>query len=315
MLRRAGTYPSPRYVDPMDTRLVSLIRHEDRAKGKSVNILGAPYDGGTLGRKGAAEGPSAVRQSLSGFSNYDIETGESLLDAKVVDLGDVVCGDGDITVVHSRLEKEIRGALRNDSMLVTIGGDNSVSLPALRAFGSKFGKIGLVVVDSHLDLRGKIGGKPTSGSSYGLAMETVPGLDPKRVVEVGVHGFLNSGKYHEKAERLGVTLYTAEDVRRKGAARVAREAFSVANDGADAVYFSVDFDAIDLSFVSGVSAPSVGGITANDLVKIARYVARREKALASDIVELAPGLDPTGRSSIVAATCLVGMVAGFMSRR
>ena len=280
-----------------------------------MNILGAPFDGAVLGRKGAAGGPAALRQSMASFSNYNLELGLDLGRARVFDVGDVALGKDDgVLRAHSQIEAEVARSLMPSSLLVVLGGDNSVSLPSLRACGDRFGRLGLIVVDSHLDLRGRIGGKPTSGSSYGLAIEEVAALDPERVMEIGAHGFLNSKRYFEKAKKLGVRVLTAQDVRRKGAESVAREAYLRASEGAEAVYLSVDLDAVDLGQVTGVSAPSAGGISAAELLSLVYEIAKNGKVRAADIVEFAPNLDPTGSSQRVAATVLTYLIAGFTAR-
>ncbi len=314
-MRTPADYPPPKYSDPDDLRLTRLIESADRSAPRAVNILGVPFDGAVLGRRGAAEGPAAVRLAMSGFSNYCVELGLGLTGSRIFDLGDISFHDGeDVVSAHETVEKEVAEGVREGSLLVLVGGDNSVSLPALRAMSKRYGEVGLVVIDSHFDLRGRIGGKPTSGSSYGLAIEEA-GLDPHRVAEIGIHGFLNSEAYARKAERLGVSVFTASDVREKGPRGIAREAYRVAAKGARAVYLSVDLDAVDLAQVSGVSAPSVGGITPNELCEIVFRVSSGDKLVAADIVELAPKLDPTGRSQIVAATTLVYMAAGFKGRK
>jgi formiminoglutamase len=313
-LRKAPEYPAPSYVDPNDRRMTQIIRRSSSAMPRAVNILGVPYDGAVLGRKGAAGGPRGVRESMGGFSNYNVELGLGLERSRVFDLGDLALGNAGVVQTHAQIEAEVAGAILPSSLLVILGGDNSVSLPALRASGKRFRNLGLIVVDSHLDLRGEIRGKPTSGSSYGLAIETVEALDPRRVVEIGIHGFLNSKKYFDKAKGLGVSVYTARDVRRSGAEHIARDAYRIASAGADAVYLSIDLDAVDLSQVSGVSAPSVGGMGADELVAIAYEVAKMAKVKLADLVELAPSLDPTGRSQRVAAATLMSLIGGFSAR-
>ncbi len=313
-MRTPGKYSPPKYSDPNDLRLVQMVRPAEARVPNALNILGIPFDGAVLGRKGAAEGPSGIRRALSGFSNYNLELKIGTEGSEVFDLGDLSVYDDDVLKTHSGIEDEVGRDISDDSLLVILGGDNSVSLPAIRAYAKKFDEIGLVVIDSHLDLRGKIEGKPTSGSSYGLAMEEVGGLDPRRVVEVGIHGFLNSKKYADKAGRLGVSVFTASDVRKEGPAEVARMAYKTASKGARAVYLSVDLDAVDLSYVSGVSAPSVGGISAQELCEVAYSIAKERKVKCADLVETAPSLDPTGRSPVVAATALVYMLAGFRKR-
>jgi len=313
-VRTPAAYPEPSYTDSNDRRLVQIVRKSDISQPGAVNILGIPFDGAVLGRKGAAEGPGAIRRAMGGFSNYNIELGVGLEDANVYDLGDLVVGDADVVKVHSLVEEEVKRELRGDSILAILGGDNSISLPALRASASKFGKLGLVVVDSHLDLRGKLDGRPTSGSSYGLAVEE--GLvDPKNVVEIGAHGFLNSKVYVDKARKLGIKLFSAEELSRRGPGAVAREACALAIRGTDAVYLSFDLDAIDLAQVPGVSAPSAGGMWARNAFALMYEVARMEQVKCADLVELAPSLDPSGKSERVAAGALTYLIAGFVVRR
>lgn len=312
-MRRPADYPAPSYQDPNDRRFVQIIKGAKRAGARAVNILGIPFDGAVLGRKGAAAGPSAIRESIRGFSNYNLELGVGLEGARVCDLGDLVVDNADVRKAHVQIEGEVSDDLRGDSLLVILGGDNSVSLPALKAASKAFGRLGLIVIDSHLDLRGKIRGKPTSGSSYGLAIEG--GLvDPKNVVEIGAHGFLNSEVYVRRAEKLGIGLISAEDVSRRGPKAVSREASVAASRKTDAVYVSFDLDAVDLSQVSGVSAPSAGGMWARNAFTLLYEIARERKVKCADIVELAPSLDPTGNSQRVAAASLVYLVGGYRAR-
>ncbi len=313
-MRRQGTYSPPAYDDPSDRRMVQIIRHSRRAMPKAVNILGVPFDGAVLGRRGAVGGPAAIRLAMSGFSNYSIEMGIGVEGARVFDIGDMVVDSEDVLKAHTEIEGEVGRDLEGRSLLVVLGGDNSISLPSLKAYAESFDKIGLVVIDSHLDLRGRMRGRPTSGSSYGLAIEALPGLDPKRVVEIGPHDFLNSRKYVEKAERLGVRVFTARDVWKRGPWAIAKEAFALAKRGARAVYLSVDMDAVDLAHVSGVSAPSTGGVNYWELYQLVYQLTRHPEVKCADLVELAPSLDPTGKSQVVAATALMYMIAGFQSR-
>lgn len=313
-MRRPATYPAPSYTDPDDRRLLQMVHPAETSQPNAVNILGIPFDAAVLGRKGAAGGPDALRQAMGGFSNYNVDLGVGLEDANIFDLGNLDVGGADVEEAHRLVEAEVGKELRGDALLAILGGDNSISLPSLRANAKKFGRLGVVVVDSHLDLRGKLNDKPTSGSSYGIAIEE--GLaDSRNVVEIGPHGFLNSRAYVDKARRLGVKLLSAEELSRRGPAAVAKEACAVASKGTDAVYLSFDLDAVDLSQVSGVSAPSAGGMWARNAFSLMYEVTRGAKVRCVDLVELAPSLDPTGSSQRVAAAALVYAIAGFLNRR
>ena len=312
-MRKPAIYPAPSFADPNDRRLTQIVRPSQDSQPRAVNILGIPYDGAALGRKGASGGPGAIRQAMGGFSNYNIELGVGLEDANIFDLGDLMVDGADVERTHSMVEEEVGKELRSDSLLAILGGDNSVSLPALRASAHRFGKIGLIVLDSHLDLRGRLGGKPTSGSSYGLAIEEKL-VDPSNVVEIGAHGFLNSRIYADRAKELGINLFSAEELSRRGPGAVAREACALASKGTEAVYLSFDLDAVDLAQVSGVSAPSAGGMWARNAFVLMHEVTRTAQVKCADLVELAPSLDPSGRSERVAAGALAYLIAGFVVR-
>lgn len=312
-MRLPAAYPKPSYTDPMDKRLVSIIRSSDKAEAGAVNILGVPFDGAVLGRKGAAGGPSAMRNAMRFFSNFDPELSLDLRNAVIRDLGDVMIDSSDVKEAHAEVEREVAAALLSSSLLIVVGGDNSVSLPSIGACG-RDQRLGLVVFDSHFDLREPVDGKPTSGSSYGIAVRTTENLSGSRLVEIGIHGFLNSREYADEAQRLGATIFTVKDARRAGPRECARRAYEIASRGADCVYVSVDLDCLDISYMSGVSAPSVGGLDASELFEMLYFLGSRANVTCADIVELAPQLDPSGKSDVVAATALLHLVAGFMAR-
>jgi formimidoylglutamase len=314
-LRKPATYQVPRFFDPKDRRLFTIIQRSLEAQANAVNILGIPYDGAVIGRKGAVEGPTAIRQVLGAAANYNPELGVDLLDARVMDLGDMVLESEEVERVQAQVKSETLSSLDRSSLLLILGGDNSLSLGSIGACAEKYDRIGLVVLDAHYDLRGKMGGRPTSGSSYGLAIKTLQGhLEPSRTVEIGIRGFVNSRIYADEAKQLGITIYTSADVRKRGAATIAQEAFGIASKEVDAIYFSVDIDCVDIAQVCGVSAPSVGGLEPWEVNEIAYYLARQKEVVCADLVELAPSLDSSGRSQIVATSVVLHLIAGFKMR-
>ncbi|MEM3267638.1 MAG: agmatinase family protein [Conexivisphaerales archaeon] len=313
-MRRPVSYPEPSYNDIKDKRFISLITAAEKTLQGSINLVGIPYDGATLGRKGSAQAPAAIRNALRFNSNYDAQLGLDLTDLHIADLGDIVLPD-EVFSAHEQIRKEIIQLIKKDSLLLVLGGDNSLSLPLIQSYSEIFGNIGLVVLDSHFDLRDEINGKPTSGSSYNLAMKNLGyRLSPSRVVYIGLHGFLNSVEYAREARKKGITIFTEQDVKGYGATTLAKRAYDIASHDSNAVYLSIDMDSVDLSYVSGVSAPSPAGLTALELYDISFYLASRKKIFCVDIVETSPPLDPTSKSEIVAANLICYLSAGFKAR-
>ena len=56
----------------------------------NIVIIGCPYDGGAFRRKGAKDGPSAIRSHYNRIRSSFIETGASLpLSLESMDIGDI----------------------------------------------------------------------------------------------------------------------------------------------------------------------------------------------------------------------------------
>jgi agmatinase len=66
------------------------------------------------------------------------------------------------------------------------------------------------------------------------------------------------------------------------------------------VYLSVDVDGFDPALVPGTGTVEPGGLGWADFEALAALL-RRRRVVGADLVELAPDLDPTGRSEVVAA--------------
>src|SRR5260370_794174 len=78
---------------------------------------------------------------------------------------------------------------------------------------------------------------------------------------------------------------------------------------AQPVYLSIDLDAFDPAFAPGVSHREPGGLTVRDVLTVLHGLA--VPLVGADVVELNPGVDPSGVTAVVAAK-LVKELAGKM---
>ncbi|KAG9256146.1 arginase family protein [Emericellopsis atlantica] len=131
-------------------------------KRYDIAVLGAPLDTTVTGRPGARYGPSAIRAgSLRKAWGFDTYTGRDPLKgwARVVD-----CGDAPMTWLDNRAAiKTLDQAHRltaarppaDDSKshvprIVTLGGDHTTTLSALRGTYDNWGHVSVVHFDSHI---------------------------------------------------------------------------------------------------------------------------------------------------------------------
>ena len=82
----------------------------------------------------------------------------------------------------------------------------------------------------------------------------------------------------------------------------------VVGHSVDAVYVTIDIDVVDGSESPGTGAPIFTGITAVEFLEMMEALSSYDIIKAIDICEVAPPLDPTGRTVHLAASGLLGIL-------
>jgi formiminoglutamase len=219
---RAGDWPAPVGGSPAHA-------DEGTARGDApagdqkpdAALLGVPAWRTSLSPTGARETPAAVREALRRYSPTLLGPPPLDLNAalRIVDAGDVDEPDG--RAGEARVRDAV-AALAGARMLIALGGDNSATYAV--AQGRDAG--GLITLDAHFDLR--------DGESNGSPVRRLlaDGLDPRRVVQIGIADFANSAAYARRAADAGITVITLDEVRRRGIDAVVADAVRIA--GGDA---------------------------------------------------------------------------------
>lgn len=139
-----------------------LAKDEKEIEKYDIAIIGAPFDTGVTARPGARFGPNGIRQGSRRImpGAVSIYTGKNyLMKAKVVDCGDAPLTFLDNTVALKQLDtahKVISSRSTNSSdysvpRIVTLGGDHTTTLSALRSTYNHWGAVSVIHFDSHLD--------------------------------------------------------------------------------------------------------------------------------------------------------------------
>ena len=307
-------------TDPADEQFGDVVESIplDRADACDAVLVGEPYDGAVIGRRGAREGPAALREALAATKTHHFDAGPvgggSTLDTGIGDLGDVATlvewlpGDGTSSVadVQSKVQSAARKAHQTDTLPVFLGGDNSLTYANASSLLDR--NLGCLNFDAHLDVR-EVRGDPTSGTPYRQLYED--GLDAYACV--GARHFETSTAYAEFVRETGDEIVTPEEVA-DDPVEAADRALD-AMDGVDALYVSVDLDVLDAAAAPGVSAPTPGGITARELYRMLRLVATDERVAGFEIVECAPPLDAGDRTARAGARAVAHFLAGYLTSR
>ncbi len=167
--------------------------------------------------------------------------------------------------------------------LLSLGGDHSVTLPILRAYGRAFPDLTVVQLDAHADLYDSFEGDRFShGCPFARIMEE--GL-VSRLIQLGVRTL--TGEQTVVRDRFGVETCRMDDSE------------PVMPDLTGPVYLSLDLDVLDPAFAPGVSHHEPGGLSTRAVLGLLGRL--RGRLVGADIVELNPDRDVQDVTAMVAA--------------
>ena len=287
--------------DPNDEQFGDIVEPTtlDDAGAFDAVLVGEPYDGAVIGRRGAREGPAALREALAGVKIHRFDAGPV---ESVGDLGDVEVPDGDVSSVQESLRETTREVHASDTLPVFIGGDNSLTYPNAAPLLSE--SLGVINFDAHLDCR-EVRGEPTSGTPYRQLHEA--GLDAYACV--GARHFETSTTYADYVDDQGGEIVTSETVGDDSESAAERALDAMA--GVDTVYVSVDLDVLDATAAPGVSAPTPGGLTTRELFRMLRIVAADDRVAGFEVVECAPPLDSGNLTAAAGARAIAHFLSAY----
>ena len=253
--------------------------------GCRVGLFGVPYDGTTSFRPGTRFGPAAIRDVSNGLETYCPQLDLDLEDLAFADLGAVDIPFGAPEPVLEAVRDCTQAVLNRGLRPLMLGGEHSITAGAVAAVARRHPDLVLVQLDAHADLRDSWLG---SHHSHACAM--------RRCLEV-----LPSQQLFQLSIRSGTRL-EFEELRRSGRLMADVEALATALEPLRGrpLYLTVDLDWFDPAVLPGTGTPEPGGYLWSDFAALVD-VLRRHQLVAADVVELAPQLDPSGISSVLAA--------------
>lgn len=270
-------------------------------------VVGMPYDGLATFRGGATRrAPQEIRKYSLLYGSYSFDWDMDLLNhIAVADAGDIDVVPGDNAESYARLETRLEAVLAKGAVPLTIGGDHGISYPAVRAVAEADDTpVGLIVFDTHLDLSESFGGDRLTRASPLLRIAELDKVDPRRIVVIGARGPRNLPEWTPLYRKLGITVFSMAEVERLGMDAVCERAREIATAGGARLYVSLDIDGVDPAFAPATNSPESGGLTAREIIRGVRIVAR-DGFSGFDLVEVSPDFDSaSGTTSILAARLL-----------
>ena len=280
---------------------------QSNSSNADISVFGVPAHKTSISKTGAHKTPAAIRKALLRYSTYNATRRLDVATLKVSDLGDVKSPD---SIEGEQRTSAMASVAAKSRLAVALGGDNSITFAVARGvFGTDLSNAGLITLDAHHDLRDGI----SNGSPVRRLIEA--GLNPKRIVQIGIADFSNSPAYAQRAQAFGIRVIARSELRRRSVEDIWAEAISIAGAGSAGVHVDFDVDVCDRAVVPGCPAAAPGGISADELRQFAYLAGWSNLVKSIDITEVDATADaPDGRTVRLAALLLLEAAAGLASR-
>lgn len=262
-------------------------------------LLGFCSDEGVrknLGRKGAAEGPFAIRQMMANLP-WHYDAGIAIYDA-----GDVLCPNGNLETVQRLLGQKVATLLDGGYFPVLLGGGHEIAFGHfLGAFAHKPDKkLGIINLDAHFDLRNDPYA-PTSGTPFlQIARFMEQEGKPFNYMCLGIQPSANTKALYKTAHTRKVKYLEAGTLFQLSTEEIEKVIAKFVKP-LDHIYLTICLDAVDGAFAPGVSAPAVLGLAPQQIAQLIRIIIATKKVITCDIAEMNPAFDQDGRTARLAA--------------
>jgi arginase len=253
----------------------------------TATLLGIAWDASSSFQRGAAEAPPLIRQALwSASSNTTNERGLDVSNPeRLRDAGDLTLPD-DAAGARLAIEAGVRRIVEEGQLPLILGGDHSITYPALRAWQGREPALTVLHFDAHSDLYDHFeGDRYSHACPFARVMEE--GL-AQRLVQVGIRCM--TAHLRTQVERFGVEVYEAGRWRESAAAIAGLRG---------PVYISLDLDVLEPMLAPGLSHPEPGGLSIRDVLDLLALV--RADIVGADVVEYNPRNDVRDLTARVAA--------------
>ncbi|TIC90814.1 putative agmatinase 1 [Colletotrichum higginsianum] len=283
-----------------------------------IAIFGASHDTTTTGRPGARFGPPAIRtgSQRKGPGEWSIYTGRNPLQdwATVVDCGDARLTWLDNTASLKRLDKAhtvissraaANSSVSSTPRILTLGGDHTTTLSALRSTYRRWGPVAVIHFDSHIDTwdPAVLGGgiSEYAGLNHGTFLHIAH--EEHLILNNSIHAGIRAPLVRRKGDlrndvRCGFEIVTARDLDKFGAHGVISKIKERVGDSR--VYVSVDIDVLDPAYAPATGTAEPGGWSTRELLTVLDGL-EGLSIVGADVVEVAPAYDNNGETTVLAA--------------
>jgi agmatinase len=260
-----------------------------------VVLFSVPLDNTTSYRPGTRFAGNAIRVESIGIEWYSPYKDMDLKDFSTVDVGDLELPMGKVEESLDIVYNTTKQILNDGKKPMMIGGEHLVTYPVVKALIEKYPDLRIIHLDAHTDLRDEFLGRELSHAT--VIKRCYDELGDNRIFQFGIR----SGDKHEFEFAKNGHVFM-QKFNFDGLDKIISEIKDYP------VYITIDLDVLDPAIFPGTGTPEPGGMTFKDLLEATISFEKLNNVVGADLVELAPMLDSSNVSTVVAAKALREMI-------
>jgi agmatinase len=239
----------------------------------SVVILPVPFDKTSTWGKGADKGPLAIINASRYLEFYDIETGSEVYKKGIFTADPIHAASS--SALMKKTDAAVSHYLRDNKMVVTLGGDHSVSVGAIKAYAKQYEALSILHLDAHADSR-----ESYEGSAYNHACVIARAREiTTNIVSVGIRSMDVSELPNVDKKK----MFFAHDIYDSD-----RWIKNAVRELTGPVYITIDLDVFDPGIMPSTGTPEPGGLGWYQVMKLLAAVSKAKRIVGFDVVELCP---------------------------
>jgi agmatinase len=239
----------------------------------NVVILPIPFDKTSTWGKGADKGPAAIIDASEYLELYDIQTDSEVYKKGIFTARPIHAASSSALI--KKTDAAISRYLRDNKVVVTLGGDHSVSVGVIKSYARHYKDLSILQLDAHADSR-----ETYEGSPYNHACVIARAREfTTNIISVGIR----SMDISERPNIDNKKMFFAHDIHNSD-----KWINNAVRELSNSVYITIDLDVFDPGIMPSTGTPEPGGLGWYQVMKLLALVSKSKRIVGFDVVELCP---------------------------
>lgn len=249
--------------------------HSDYEKSKIV-IIQAPFEKNPT-EKGTGKAPKEIITASRKLEYYDEEQNRELcLEKGICSLEPLNFEKCSAEKCFGKIYKEIKKYLSEEKFVVTLGGEQKISLSTIKAHHEKYSDLTIVHFSAHSFLAG---GEKNDDSTIAQISEF-----NKNIIQIGVRS--QSAEGNDSRRQKGIRTFYSREIKMGMYGEHWQEI--IAKSLRENVFISFNVDVFDSSFMPAVNNPEPGGLFWDETMNLLKIIGMDKNIVGFEIIGLVP---------------------------